>query len=832
MESLNEIKQLGESLGYEGSQLREFIKDQQDIMREERLAVRQKEKDDQEYKLELEKVSLEKTKAEKRYEMEKEKMVSEFKMKEMEQMHEKEILETQVKVKSVTEKVSVPKGPKLPPFEEEKDDIDSYLRRFELYAASQKWSYDVWATHLSALLKGKALDVYALLPKEKALDFNELKNALLQRFHQTEEGFKKKFRAARPEDGETFTQFGVRLSSYLTRWIDMSQVDRTYEGLFDLMVRDQFIHGCQRDLKLFINERTPKSLKEMTTGADQFREARDCSASSLTNVRNNSQLEMTNFVAKAGKNGFNIKERKHCLVCGKLNHLASECWFRKRREGSIERNRDRTDYNTGYRRQAYYRDNQVSTDRYTPNVCGACTTVNNIHVQATKKLEPELSQSCKSNFSTKMPVKTGVLNGQKITVLRDTGCSKAVVRTGLVKQEQMTGETESCVLADGTKIEVPVALIEIETPYYDGKVRAWCMMNPTYDVLIGNIDGAKDPNYNEEEEGKVQAVETRSRALNKVGDYKQLHVPEQIEDVTPADIQKAQEEDETLAKVREYAKSEKTIQRKNNQVTYKYKAGQLFRVFEPKRANRVDRKCLQLVVPQQYRKMVLKLGHESIMAGHMGTRKTIDRILRDFFWPGIHSDTKKYCSSCDICQKTMQKGRIGKVPLGKLPVIDVPFQRVAVDLVGPLFPATDRGNRYILTLVDYATRYPEAIALKNIDTVTVAEALIEIFSRIGFPQEMLTDMGSQFTSSLMSEVCRLISLKQLTTTVYHPMCNGLVEKFNGTMKHMLKKVCADRPKDWDKYLSPILFAYREVPQDSLGFSPFDLVYGRTVRGPM
>lgn len=107
---------------------------------------------------------------------------------------------------------------------------------------------------------------------------------------------------------------------------------------------------------------------------------------------------------------------------------------------------------------------------------------------------------------------------------------------------------------------------------------------------------------------------------------------------------------------------------------------------------------------------------------------------------------------------------------------------MAVDIVGPLHLPTDKGKKYILTLVDYASRYPEAIALAGIDTERVAEALVEIFSRIGVPEEMLTDMGSQFTSALMKEVSRLISMRQLTTTPYHPICNGLVERFNGTLK--------------------------------------------------
>ena len=122
--------------------------------------------------------------------------------------------------------------------------------------------------------------------------------------------------------------------------------------------------------------------------------------------------------------------------------------------------------------------------------------------------------------------------------------------------------------------------------------------------------------------------------------------------------------------------------------------------------------------------------------------------------------------------------------------------------------------------------------MTSIETERVAEALVEMFSRVGIPDEMLTDCGSQLTAEVMKEVSRLLSLQQLTTTPYHPMCNGLVERFHATMKQMLRRMCAERPKDWDKYPPALLFAIREVPQESLGFSPFELLYGRSVRGPM
>ena len=166
------------------------------------------------------------------------------------------------------------------------------------------------------------------------------------------------------------------------------------------------------------------------------------------------------------------------------------------------------------------------------------------------------------------------------------------------------------------------------------------------------------------------------------------------------------------------------------------------------------------------------------MSGHVGIRKTMDRVLTEFFWPGVCGDVSRFCKSCDICQRTIQKGQVTKVPLGKLPLIDTPFKRIAVDIVGPIEPLSERNSRYILTMIDYATRYPEAVALPGIETERVAEALVEMFSRVGIPDEMLTDCGSQFTAEVMKEVSRLLSLQQITSTPYHPICSGLIERFH------------------------------------------------------
>ena len=135
-------------------------------------------------------------------------------------------------------------------------------------------------------------------------------------------------------------------------------------------------------------------------------------------------------------------------------------------------------------------------------------------------------------------------------------------------------------------------------------------------------------------------------------------------------------------------------------------------------------------------------------------------------------------------------------------------------------------------MIDNARRYPEAVALPSIETERVAEALIAMFNRVGIPSEMLIEHECRVTIEVMNEVSRLLSLQQLTTIPYRPYSKGPVEKFHTMLKRVLLTLSAERPNDWDKYLPTLLFAVREIPQESLGFPPFELLYGSNVRGPM
>ena len=106
-----------------------------------------------------------------------------------------------------------------------------------------------------------------------------------------------------------------------------------------------------------------------------------------------------------------------------------------------------------------------------------------------------------------------------------------------------------------------------------------------------------------------------------------------------------------------------------------------------------------------------------------------------------------------------------------MPVIAEPFQRIAMDIIGPL-PRSRSGKRYVLVICDYATWYPEAIALKSIEAEAVAEELVTLFSRVGVPSEILTDQGANFTSQLLKEIYRLLHVHPIRTAPYHPQTSN------------------------------------------------------------
>ena len=397
----------------------------------------------------------------------------------------------------------------------------------------------------------------------------------------------------------------------------------------------------------------------------------------------------------------------------------------------------------------------------------------------------------------------------------------------LVDDDQLTGKCCLIVRIDNTVLLEEKARIQVKTPYLSGEVEALCIPEVICDLVVGNVPGARNPD-DPDMTAMVGAVTTRAQARQEVK-HKPLTVPGTPKHtrVDRRELIRLQQDDEAIKRMGETAMSENRAGRTS---FFEKKDGIVYRVYNDE--TRGGANVRQVVLPESLRKYVMSVAHDTITGGHLGIKKTREKIMSNFYWPGMYEDVTRYCRSCDICQKTVSKGTVQKAPMENIPVVDVPFKRVAVDLIKPKEPASEAGHRYILTLVDYATRYPEAVPLKRIDTETVAETLVDIYSRLGVPEEILSNQGTQFISDCMKEVCRLLDVTQSTITPYHPMCNGLVEKFNGTLKKMLKRLCNEKPKQWHRYINALLFAYREVPQDSTHFAPFELIYGRTVRGPI
>ncbi|KAJ1195759.1 hypothetical protein NDU88_005027 [Pleurodeles waltl] len=240
----------------------------------------------------------------------------------------------------------------------------------------------------------------------------------------------------------------------------------------------------------------------------------------------------------------------------------------------------------------------------------------------------------------------------------------------------------------------------------------------------------------------------------------------------------------------------------------------------------------RLVIPLQYREFLLTLEHDIPLAGHLGQIKTWERLVLLFHWPRMSEDTKDFCKSCVTCQASGKTGGTPKAPLIPLPVVGVPFERVGVDIVGPLDPPTASGNRFILVVVDHATGYPEAIPLRTTTAPAVAKALLGIFSRVGFPKEVVSDRGRNCMSTYLKAMWKECGVTYKFTTPYHPQTNGLVERFNKTLKGMIMGLPEKLRRRWDVLLPCLLFAYREVPQKGRGFNPFKLLCGHTVRGPL
>jgi len=221
--------------------------------------------------------------------------------------------------------------------------------------------------------------------------------------------------------------------------------------------------------------------------------------------------------------------------------------------------------------------------------------------------------------------------------------------------------------------------------------------------------------------------------------------------------------------------------------------------------------------------------HGGVMAGHFSGPRTYKAMAHQWWWHNMYRDIIAYTRGCAQCAIVSGGGKKHLPPMQSIPV-DHPFQIMGVDIME--LPLTSTGNRYVIVFQDLFTKWPMAYAIPDQKTERIAKLLAqEIVPMFRVPEALLSDRGTNLLSFLMQDVCKLLGIKTLKTTAHHPQCNGMVERFNHTLKTMLRKHVSKFGVQWDTYLSGVLFAYRNTPHSSTGEKPSFLLYGFDCRHP-
>ena len=252
------------------------------------------------------------------------------------------------------------------------------------------------------------------------------------------------------------------------------------------------------------------------------------------------------------------------------------------------------------------------------------------------------------------------------------------------------------------------------------------------------------------------------------------------------------------------------------------KAGVLYRPYKEH-----EKQILQLVLPQKFRKIALSGLHDDV--GHPGRDRTLQLVQERFYWPGMTGDVESKVRQCVECIKR-------KTPTNsRAPLINIvttqPLELVCMDFLS--LETSKGGYGHILIITDHFTRYAWGIPTRNQTAKTTAEALYNQFIlHYGFPKRLHSDQGANFEGKLIRELCKISGIEKSRTTPYHPMGNGMCERFNRTILSMLGTLKPDEKLDWKKYVSPMIHAYNCTKHNSTSFSPFFLMFGRKPRLPI
>ncbi len=249
--------------------------------------------------------------------------------------------------------------------------------------------------------------------------------------------------------------------------------------------------------------------------------------------------------------------------------------------------------------------------------------------------------------------------------------------------------------------------------------------------------------------------------------------------------------------------------------------GLLYHLWSPYSGAKYADTITQVVVPIVFRKKLMKQSHN---LGHYAAAATYDVLRKNWWWPNMFADIKKFCDECKTCEHT--KKPIGKVPMEK----DWPKffnQRVAIDPCGP-FPVTKRGNKYLIVAVECFSKWPCAYPTSSLSSEEIYNGFVENYVYIfGPPQELLSDRGANMISGFAKGLCRDFGIRKMNTTSEHPQADP-AERYVKTIKEIIKKLVIDFKGDWDLHVGKALSAMRWHKSRATQFSPFQVVFGRDV----
>jgi len=287
--------------------------------------------------------------------------------------------------------------------------------------------------------------------------------------------------------------------------------------------------------------------------------------------------------------------------------------------------------------------------------------------------------------------------------------------------------------------------------------------------------------------------------------------------MSPNDLSKLQHEDEALSDIIRMLKLDNKCKQNKDFVLLD---DILYHVSDPVKRDQTAR--LQLVIPASLQGATLIHVHDK--DGHLGVDKTYDKLRTRYFWYNMYKDVVLHVSSCDLCK--MNNLRAHRAPMQLSRAAVYPFEIVGIDIVGP-FVESHSGNKYILTVVDHFSSYPEAFPIPNKNADTITDLLLtQILPRHSCMSQVTSDNGLEFVNHIVDDLLRKMGIGHVRTSPYHPEGNAKVERFHRFLNSTLRKYTIRDQRSWDTLIPGILWSYRTSVHEGTLYTPFFLVHGR------